>query len=221
MMRLGDAVLLYTAEEREQLPPDIAARAFIAPNAVCSRRATAVVSGRAMDVLQIGRLVPAKRPLLTLEAWKRICHRAPDSTLVFVGTGPLEQQIRDTAGAMGISNRIRLVGHVSNTDKLAILFANSLFTVCAGYAGLSITQSFAYGVPGLIADDEPHAPEISLANETNSRWFRARDDADLARAMLLLLGERDLWLARRQSISDATLLHYSVETMVDGFLGAT
>jgi len=121
---------------------------------------------------------------------------------------------------MGIEERVSVLGHVSDPSKLAVLFADSFLSVSAGYAGLSLTQGFAHGVPALIADDEPHAPEIAVATEMNSRTFRALDPADMAREIMAIFQERDRWMLRRAQISAATLDEYSVETMVDGFLSA-
>lgn len=220
MAQLADGILVYTAQDRDQLAPLVRCRVWVAPNAVCSRRANNIVPGRAKNIIQIGRLVEAKRPLLTVEAWALVCDRLPGSQLVFVGTGPLKAEVMRVAGVMGIEERVSVLGHVSDPSKLAVLFADSFLSVSAGYAGLSLTQGFAHGVPALIADDEPHAPEIAVATEMNSRTFRALDPADMAREIMAIFQERDRWMLRRAQISAATLDEYSVETMVDGFLSA-
>jgi glycosyltransferase involved in cell wall biosynthesis len=221
MICLADAVLMYTEQDRRELAPTVPRPVFVAPNAVTSRRATRLVPGRALDVVQIGRLVEPKRPMLTLEAWLTIAQELPtDARLVFVGTGPEDRLIRDRLSGSPLAHRVVLLGHVSASDVLESVFADALVSVSAGYAGLALTQSFAYGVPAVIADDEPHAPEIAVATEQNSRRFAARDPRDLGRVLLEMYAERDDWIARRRSISEQTLETYSTEAMARGVLEA-
>ena len=220
MARLADGVLVYTPRDREELARAVRCPVYVAPNAVCSRKSVTLVPGSATDVLQIGRLVSGKRPLLTVEAWAKVCDDMPDSQLVFVGTGPLAQEVLQYAQSLDISERIQMRGHISDPKVLAVIFANSLCSVSAGYAGLSITQSFSQGVPALIADNEPHSPEIAIATEGNSKYFRAGDPSDLARGIIEFWSARQVWLDRRGEISGETLRDYSVETMADGFLTA-
>ncbi|MGQ0845821.1 MAG: glycosyltransferase [Sporichthyaceae bacterium] len=220
MMRLASGVLLYTESDRQAVAKYSGRPTFVAPNSVCSRSSTVPRAGAACNVVQIGRLVEAKRPVLTLQAWSRVVDDVGDGKLVFVGAGPLERELRVRAAELGVSDRVLFEGHVSDPEALSRIFADALITVSAGYAGLSITHGFAHGVPALVADDEPHAPEIALATEQNTVWFTARSEQALAEAIRSVYADADTWRARRPAISDWTLDHYSVESMVAGFLQA-
>jgi glycosyltransferase involved in cell wall biosynthesis len=221
MVCLADAVLMYTEQDRRELAPTVPRPVFVAPNAVTSRAATRLVPGRALDVVQIGRLVEPKRPLLTLEAWLGVASRLPpQARMIFVGTGPEERRIRERLAGSDLAERVLLLGHVSAPDELESVFADALVSVSAGYAGLAVTHSFAYGVPAAIADDEPHAPEIAVASPSNSRRFCAGDARDLGRVLLEMYAEREDWLARRRAISEQTLETYSTEAMARGVLEA-
>lgn len=220
MIWFSSGVLLYTPEDQRALAGKTRRATFVAPNAVCSRASTTVAQGTARNVVQIGRLVDGKRPALTLKAWASVCHLLPDSDLIFVGAGPLEQDLRDQAGQLRIEDRVRFAGHISDPEALRKIFGDAFVTVSAGYAGLSITHGFAHGVPALIADDEPHAPEIALANNRNSKLFSAKSPQALARILLEMYTDASLWNSRRAEISECTLENYSAESMADGFLSA-
>jgi hypothetical protein len=81
-----------------------------------------------------------------------------------------------------------------------------------GYVGLSITQSLSYGVPMIVARDEPHSPEIEAMRERFNAITVASDDAEaLAGVMVEMASDRDAWLSRRADIAADCAGRYSVE----------
>ncbi|QDV06707.1 Putative teichuronic acid biosynthesis glycosyltransferase TuaC [Planctomycetes bacterium Poly30] len=59
-------------------------------------------------VLVVGHLIPRKDPILSLEAFRAA--GVPDARLVFVGRGPLMEDVRAHAGAIGLGDRVILLG---------------------------------------------------------------------------------------------------------------
>ena len=106
-------------------------------------------------------------------------------------------------------------------DELAVVFGAAIVNVCPGYAGLSITQSYWFGVPTIIGRDELHSPEIEAAIDgENTVFFESDSVADLGRALETVVGERAMWLARGEAIAQACSERYSLEAMVDGLVSA-
>ena len=71
----------------------------------------------------------------------------------------------------------------------------------------------------LIADKEPHSPEIEACQDGfNSRFFRSDDPRDLAAVIGTLFSDKQLWINRRQQIIDSAKANYSIDSMVETFL---
>ena len=114
-----------------------------------------------------------------------------------------------------------LLGHVHNHDILRSLYGRSFCSVSAGYVGLGAIQSFSFGVPLVLADKEPHAPEVEACKDgINTVRFAADDPDALALVLERMWHERANWLGRREELARWTAQNYSVESMVDGFIEA-
>jgi len=108
---------------------------------------------------------------------------------------------------------------VSSLDELRRIYAGAIASASPGYGGLSVIQSLGFGVPMLIARDEPHAPEIEAAIEDRNVVMFEGDRPDaLAAALVGVVSERERWLSRRVEMSAAIRTRYSIEQMVDAFV---
>jgi glycosyltransferase involved in cell wall biosynthesis len=226
MVMLADGLLVYTesqARELRQVLPKV--RITPAPNALYKRSdmlgdSSLTEPSPATDFIYVGRLVEAKKPGLLLEAYRRAAERLPTTCrLVFVGDGPLRSELEQSTAELG--SRVHFAGHVSDFETLRGLYGRSLASVSPGYVGLSITQSFAFGVPMLIARNEPHAPEIEAAIEgANAAFFNESDADALAQLLVETWQQRDTWLKRRNEIRRDCAERYSVELMAARMLSA-
>jgi glycosyltransferase involved in cell wall biosynthesis len=72
----------------------------------------------------VGRLVPKKAPLLTLEAFSRAVQEEPRLTLDLVGDGPLMSAVTDTVDRLGLRDNVRLHGALPN-ERTQQLFGQS------------------------------------------------------------------------------------------------
>jgi glycosyltransferase involved in cell wall biosynthesis len=218
LRRLGDTIVVYTEtqarELRERMPGK---RIIAAPNALYSRSSMGADpdARKATDFIYVGRLVSSKKPMLLLDAFALAVDDLPaDCDLVFVGDGPLRRDLEARSRELGLESRVEFKGHVSDLEKLHELYSTSLASVSPGYVGLSITQSFAFGVPMIIARDEPHAPEIEAAVEgVNSRMFDSDSPSSLAGALRVFTENKDSWIERRTSIASDCAKRYSAELM--------
>ena len=222
MMRLANAILVYTEREQAQLAPRISTPVFVAPNAVVSvDQWSSGYDGNPLNAVIVGRLVPAKKPALAMEAWLRVCGTLDSSArLVYVGDGPARKALEAKAARHKYVDRVRFMGEVTDRQTLNSVYADAFVTISPGYAGLSLTDSLGYGVPMLIADRERHAPEIALATEANSRFFTAGSAASLGQGILQFYRDRASWFSQRADIAAPVRRAYSIEAMVDGFLAA-
>ena len=221
---LASALIVYTRTEAHALQARTKRVAiFVAPNAISGRGEITPVFSEAdpSQLLCTGRLVPAKKPLLLLEAFASACIESDfHATLVYVGDGPLRGTLEDRVDELSISDRVRFLGHVPPA-KLSQVFESAFATVSPGYVGLSLTQSLAYGVPMLIASDEPHSPEIEAAMDgENALFFRSDSARALAEVILRVWRERTAWRMRSPQIASRCNEEYSAEAMARGVLSA-
>jgi glycosyltransferase involved in cell wall biosynthesis len=143
--------------------------------------------------------------------------------LRFLGDGPLRVELENRVRQLGLAGRVVLEGHVAGLEELRAFYSRAFFSVSPGYVGLSITQSFSFGVPMVIARNEPHAPEIEAAIEGENCVFFTEDSVDdLAKTMAGLYGCMADWASfkRRSSIVEGCRRAYSVDRMADGLIGA-
>ncbi len=225
MRVLGDTIVVYTEGQRDELLKRMPeARIIAAPNALyrCAQLdATATESPR--QILFVGRLISAKKPRLLLDAFSLAVERGlpGDYTLTFAGDGPERSVIESILDSReSLRTRVSLLGHVS-PSKMQGLYRNTLVSVSPGYVGLSITQSFSFGVPMIIARDEPHSPEIEAAVEgINSVFFPSDDLYGLADAILAITSRSAMWRECRDAIVRHCASSYTAEKMAAGVIDA-
>jgi glycosyltransferase involved in cell wall biosynthesis len=225
MRSLADGVLVYSRTQADELRHRMPGQVVVAaPNALYARDESpgTTQDGRMCDFVFVGRLVEAKKPRVLIDAFALVAHELPaESCLVVVGDGPLREELAATAQRLPGVGRIELRGEVTDRAELERVFADALASVIPGYAGLSLTQSLWFGVPALIARDEPHSPEIEAAVPgVNAELFESDSPEALARALVAVSKERDAWIARRAAIAASCARDYSVDAMVDAMAQA-
>ena len=118
-----------------------------------------------------------------------------------------------------MEHKIKILGHISNFNVLEDLYSEALFSVSPGYVGLSITQSFGFGVPMLISKNEPHSPEIEAAIfGQNSFLFETDDLDDLSAKIISCYNKKKFWVDNRLDISEFCKKKYSIEKMAQVFI---
>ncbi len=73
-------------------------------------REEAGVPADAFVFISIGRLAPQKNYPFLLKAFTQVLAAAPQSYLVIVSVGPLEQELKDLAVSLNINHRVRFLG---------------------------------------------------------------------------------------------------------------
>jgi glycosyltransferase involved in cell wall biosynthesis len=132
-----------------------------------------------------------------------------DTVLVLVGLGPLEQDLRDLAGRLGIADRVLFTG--SRDDVYALLPAFDTFALSSRFEGLPIAllEAMASGVAP-VATRVGGIPEV-ITDGRDGLLVDAGDTAGLTAALARLLGDDDLRSrvggAARARAGDFDLVH--------------
>jgi glycosyltransferase involved in cell wall biosynthesis len=179
-------------------------------------------------VASIGRLVPQKRPDLTLRCFgalqQRLALDGIEPRLVLVGDGPLRSELEATieqAGHMGVE----LLGAVP--DVRAVLAEADALLLLSDWEGTPnvVLEAMAAGVP-VVATAVGAVPEV-LEDGTEG-FLVARGDADAAAAVLAQLAtsptlRRSVAARARSRVRDRgghPALERAMQAMYDELLGA-
>ncbi|MBL9097749.1 MAG: glycosyltransferase family 4 protein [Alphaproteobacteria bacterium] len=98
-------------------------------------------------IVSVGNLVPLKGHALTIEAMASL----PDCQLLIAGGGPLRASLQETARAMGVSERVRLLGEVPHAELPRLFSAADVSVLMSereGWANV-LLESMACGTPVL------------------------------------------------------------------------
>jgi glycosyltransferase involved in cell wall biosynthesis len=103
-------------------------------------------------VLYCGKLQPWKRPQDLLEAFARA--GLNDSYLVFAGDGPLRADLKRRAQALGLTERVRMLGFVNQSQLPAVYRAADLLALPSDHEafGLVANEAMVCGCPAVVSD---------------------------------------------------------------------
>jgi glycosyltransferase involved in cell wall biosynthesis len=151
-----------------------------------------------------GKLIPRKRPVDTVLALQalRDLHEI-DASLVVIGTGELEEELRLAIERAGLGNRVALAGFVNQTG-IAELYALSdalLLTSSRERWGLVANEAMAAGCPVISYEDVGCSNDLVLDHQTG-RVVPTKDVLALAAAMAQLCDPNV-----RERLSKAALNH--------------
>lgn len=166
-------------------------------------------------VLAVGRLADQKNYPLLIDAVARLDH----AHLVVAGTGQRRQALERQAAALGMADRLHLLGHLSPAALSDLFRACDVFALASLFEGQSnaLLEAMAEGMP-IIASNIPEQVET----------LRGADGRDAA--VLLPVGDAGAWTRAigrmlddaelRASLSAAALERsrcFSVDSMIDAF----
>lgn len=117
------------------------------------------------DVVFIGRLVQNNGPVEFLRASRTVFDAHPDARFHFVGTGPLEDELKATASELGVDESVTFHGFVDDIRdayELADVFCRPSYS-----EGLPLTvlEAMASGVPPVVSEIAG-VPEVVDDRET-------------------------------------------------------
>lgn len=150
------------------------------------------------ELLFVGRLVEKKGVHFLLEAMSAVLKKHPSVRLILAGSGPMEQELRQQAGRLHLSERVDFLGMVAQTQLPALYQRATLaifpFVVAKSgdQEGFGLVQVEAMGCEcPVIAGDLPAIHDI-IAHEENGLIFPSGNAEALADAIIKLLDKSEL-----------------------------
>ena len=143
-------------------------------------------------LLFLGRLKKYKRVDLVIEAVARLTEAGTDLELLVAGSGDRAEELHDLAGLLGVGDRVRFLGYVSDEQKLDLMRSSWIHVLTSPKEGWGITnlEAGACGTP-TIASDSPGLRESVVHGQTGV--LVPHEDVDaLAAAIAALIGDPEL-----------------------------
>jgi glycosyltransferase involved in cell wall biosynthesis len=169
-------------------------------------------------VLFCGKLQPWKRPLDVLRAFA-----AADilrSTLVFAGDGALRSTIEAEAAVLGISNRVRMLGFVNQSQLPAIYRASDVMVISSDYEpfGLVVNEAMLCGCV-VVASDKVGACRDLIVPTSTGLVYRCGDIDGLA-SVLRDIFTRDQFLRETSARARIRMQDWSPQAGVAALVDA-
>lgn len=164
-------------------------------------------------VVVTARLSAEKGHLVLVGALERLRSRGLDVRARFIGSGPLEADLRAAVADAGVADLVEFVGVLAPSGVAAALHDADVFCLPSFAEGLpvSIMEAMAVGVP-VVTTFISGIPELVVNGHTG--WVVPAGDADaLAVALRSALEspERDqIVIAAREAVTDAHDIHRNV-----------
>jgi glycosyltransferase involved in cell wall biosynthesis len=176
----------------------------------------------ALVVLFAGKLVPAKQPMLLLEAFLEL--DLPNAVLVFVGEGEEKAALQARAAASA-GSRVRFMPFANQSEMPARYLAADLMVLPSRGLyetwGLAVNEAMCLGTPCLVSDRVGCREDLITEGETG--WsFRVEDPAGLKRALAAALVDLANPARRAQLKTHlaARMARYDYSTAAQGLLAA-
>ena len=142
--RRGEVTILHNAVDLDLYRYDPEARSRI--------RAELGLSPQAKLIGHVGRFMTQKNHTFLLDVFAALHRQEPESVLLLVGGGELEQPLREKAAALGLTDAVCFAG--VRRDVPALLSAMDVFVFPSLYEGMpnTVIEAQATGLPCVIAD---------------------------------------------------------------------
>lgn len=162
------AVSAYVAERQQHDLHVDASRVRVIYNSVEPTRygaADAAVLARTREALRlrpdarillnVGRLVPQKAQSDLIAAMPGILARFPEVVLLIAGRGPLHDELRAQAAALGVAHAVHLLGAREDVPVLYQLAHLFVFPSLYEGLGVAVLEALANGLPAVLSDIPP------------------------------------------------------------------
>jgi glycosyltransferase involved in cell wall biosynthesis len=191
----ADVVFCYTEADEERLREyGVSTDVAVVPNGIDTERFTpdgevheAMPEGP--TVLFVGRLVKGKCPGDALEAFAGVVEEHPDASMVFVGEGPLREELEDEAESFGIVESVRFLGHLAYDEMPSVYRGADVLVLPSRAEGLprTVLEAMASGVVPVTSDLAQVREAVQRCGET----FETSDVEEIRRHIDIVLDGRD------------------------------
>jgi len=155
----------------------------------------------------VGRLYYQKDPITLIKSFKIINDRFPNTKLIIVGDGPLEDECRKLILKLNLQNEIELAGYQKNSKAYYKIF--DIFLLSSHYEGLpyALLEAMVMGIPS-VGTDVVGIKDLIIHGETGY-LAKEEDHVGFANAVINLLENPALITAFSENSKRITKTNYN------------
>lgn len=159
------------------------------PRVASTSRAAFGVSDDAFMMVTVGRLIARKATTQLVDVVAQ--SKLANAHLLIVGDGPDADAIRARAAALGLADRVHLLGQVGDDEKYAALAAADIFVSTSQHEGFGLVflEAMAFGLP-IVCYDRGGQTDF-LATNFTGHVVPLNDTPAFTRAVCALHADRD------------------------------
>jgi glycosyltransferase involved in cell wall biosynthesis len=176
------------------------------------KRESLEISTKGPVVGTVGWLLPIKGPMHLLNAMESVWMDYPETTLIFVGKGDLEEELRSKAWQMGVSDRVKFLGWRDDIPEIMQILDVFVLPSLNEGMGRVLAEAMAAGKP-VIASHVGGIPDLVKPGQ-NGFLVEPGDVSGLSRAITRLLSDKkirdEMGRKGREMCQD-----FSVEKMIE------
>jgi glycosyltransferase involved in cell wall biosynthesis len=145
-------------------------------------------------ILFVGSLTPYKGPDILVRAMTNIIKEVPDTMLILVGSGKMQNELERLAKRLKVDKQIKLAGFVEERLKYLYYRAADVFclpsTMSTEVFPVVLLEASASGLPMVVSDLDTF--RCIIEEEYNGLFTTRRDENDLADAIIHLLENEEV-----------------------------
>lgn len=178
-------------------------------------------NGDSVRVLSVARLVEKKGVTYGIQAVAKVLDEYPNLVYDIAGDGPLRSELEGLIGALGVGDRVRILGwrrqeEIVELMKAAdILLAPSVSSEDGDWEGIPVVlmEALAQGLPVLSTQ---HSGIPELVQDGVSGFLVPERDVDaLAEKLLCLLQQPELWPGMGRAGRDFVERYFNIDILND------
>jgi len=163
-------------------------------------------------IIFVGRLENQKDPFLLIKSFFIITNTFSNSTLLIVGEGSLENDIRNELGWLGISDRVIFMGRKTSTEIADLLNISDLMLLASAFEGMPrvVIEALACGIP--VVCTNTGSVNLVVKEHISGVVVDSRNAEDIARSVNMIMQEYPNKESCRNSVNE-----YSQKTVIEYF----
>lgn len=168
---------------------------------------------------QIAALVPHKRPDLLMKCFAELHQKIPNSHLLIIGTGEMQQTLIKLRSTLALDNAVSITGYVEDTLPYLqhIIDINVLASTEEGL-GISVIEAAGCGVPSIVTDCTGLSEVVE--HENTGLKFDMNDSDSLTSSLYSLATRPELRTKYGQAARQLALEKFNLNSYKTGIISS-
>jgi glycosyltransferase involved in cell wall biosynthesis len=185
------------------------------PGQVAELRASIGIPRGAFVVGHVGGLIPLRDQSIIIDSVSLLVNKLSNILLVFIGDGPIRQQLEDHAASLGVAEKVRFLGYRENVPALMNIFDVYVNMAREEGFGISVVEAMQTGLSVILANSGA-LPEL-IEDGVSGILVPPGESEPLAKALLQLRDEPQ-WAAKIGNAARTRALNmFSIERFTSDF----